>query len=54
MPFQEEWLFGRLRLTAEVFYAVKNPAAAGCWIKLIFDRDRVCHRTVVKLSFARA
>ena len=48
VPFREERLFGQLRLTAEVFLlrrhsagAIKNPAVAGCWIKLILDRERV-------------
>ena len=32
---------------------IKKPAAAGCLECLICDRDRVGHRTAVKLSFAR-
>ena len=34
--------------------AIKNPAAAGCLDSLICDKNRVGHRTVVTLSFARA
>ena len=39
---------------AQCWDAIKNPAAAGCCFSLFLDRDRVCHRTAVKLSFARA
>jgi hypothetical protein len=31
---------------------IKHPAGAGC-LELFLDRDMVCHRTAVKLSFAR-
>jgi hypothetical protein len=43
--FQKEWLFRE---------AIKNPAVAGYSITLFFDEVQVCHRTALKLSFARA
>jgi hypothetical protein len=41
-------------LGGAVGFIKKHPAAAGCLDCLICDRERVGHRTAVKLSFARA